>query len=35
MNDRVDREVSRAQPLTRRQFIEATATVGLLGLLKG
>jgi multiple sugar transport system substrate-binding protein len=33
MNDRVEREVSRAQPLTRRQFIEATATVGLLGLL--
>src|SRR5215218_938503 len=33
MNDCIEREVSRAQPLTRRQFIEATATVGLLGLL--
>src|SRR6266850_5855000 len=33
MNDRVEREVSRAHPLTRRQFIETTATVGVLGLL--
>ena len=33
MNDRVEREVSRAHPLTRRQFIETTATVGLLGLI--
>jgi hypothetical protein len=29
----VDRGVSRASPLTRRQFIETTATSGLLGLL--
>jgi hypothetical protein len=33
MNDRVEREVSRAQPLTLCQFIEATGTVGVLGLL--
>ena len=26
MNDRVEREVSRAHPLTRRQFIETIAT---------
>jgi len=31
MNDRVERELSRARPLTRRQSSRPTATVGFVG----